>query len=71
MGIGPVSAVKKLYQRTGLTNEKIDVFEANEAFAAQLLAVRRELDSRRKERIPTAAASLSDIRSELRERLSP
>jgi acetyl-CoA C-acetyltransferase len=43
MGIGPVSAVKKLYERTGLTNDDIDVFEANEAFAAQVLAVRREL----------------------------
>ena len=44
MGIGPVSAVKKLYERTGLNNDKIDVFEANEAFAAQVLAVRRELE---------------------------
>lgn len=44
MGIGPVSAVKKVYERTGLNNDKIDVFEANEAFAAQVLAVRRELE---------------------------
>jgi hypothetical protein len=44
MGIGPISAVRKLYQRTGLTTEDIDVFEANEAFAAQVLAVRRELE---------------------------
>ena len=44
MGIGPVSAVKKLYERTGLNNDKIDVFEANEAFAAQVLAVGRELE---------------------------
>jgi acetyl-CoA C-acetyltransferase len=43
MGIGPVSAVKKLLQKTGLTVEEIDVFEVNEAFAAQLLAVRRDL----------------------------
>jgi acetyl-CoA C-acetyltransferase len=43
MGIGPISAVKKLFQRTGLAVEQIDVFEANEAFAAQVLAVRREL----------------------------
>ncbi len=43
MGIGPVSAVRKLYERTGLTMDQIDVFEANEAFAAQVLAVRREL----------------------------
>jgi acetyl-CoA C-acetyltransferase len=44
MGIGPVSAVKKVYERTGLNNDKIDVFEVNEAFAAQVLAVRRELE---------------------------
>jgi len=43
MGIGPISAVNKLYARTGLSTERIDVFEANEAFAAQVLAVRREL----------------------------
>ncbi len=43
MGIGPVSAVKKLFQKTGLSAEQIDVFEVNEAFASQLLAVRRDL----------------------------
>jgi acetyl-CoA C-acetyltransferase len=44
MGIGPVPAVRKLFKRTGLRTDQIDVFEANEAFAAQVLAVRRELD---------------------------
>ncbi|MGB6131662.1 MAG: beta-ketothiolase BktB [Acidobacteriaceae bacterium] len=44
MGIGPVAAVRKLFQRTGLSTEQMDVIELNEAFAAQLLAVRRELD---------------------------
>ncbi|HTX42799.1 MAG TPA: acetyl-CoA C-acyltransferase family protein [Acidobacteriaceae bacterium] len=44
MGIGPVAAVRKLYERTGLRTEQMDVIELNEAFAAQLLAVRRELD---------------------------
>jgi acetyl-CoA C-acetyltransferase len=44
MGIGPVSAVRKLYERTGLSNDQIDVFEVNEAFAAQALAVQRELE---------------------------
>ncbi len=44
MGIGPVSAVRMLYERTGLSNDEIDVFEVNEAFAAQALAVQRELD---------------------------
>ena len=44
MGMGPVSAVRKLYQRTGLTTKDMDVIELNEAFAAQFLAVQRELD---------------------------
>jgi acetyl-CoA C-acetyltransferase len=43
MGMGPVSAVRKLYQRTGLTTEDMDVIELNEAFAAQFLACQREL----------------------------
>lgn len=44
MGIGPVSAVRRLLDRTGLRIEDIDLFEVNEAFAAQALAVTRELD---------------------------
>ena len=44
MGIGPVPAVRKVYKRTGLGNAQMDVFEANEAFAAQVLAVQRDLD---------------------------
>ena len=44
MGIGPVPAVKKLLERTGLTIHDMDVIELNEAFAAQALAVIRELD---------------------------
>ncbi len=43
MGIGPVSAVKKVLQRTGLTVEQMDVLEVNEAFAAQALAVVNDL----------------------------
>lgn len=43
MGIGPVAAVRRLFERTGLGTEQMDVIELNEAFAAQLLAVRREL----------------------------
>jgi len=43
MGIGPVPATRRLYARTGLASERIDVFELNEAFAAQALAVVREL----------------------------
>lgn len=44
MGMGPVSAVRKVYERTGLCTEVMDVIELNEAFAAQFLAVRRELE---------------------------
>ena len=43
MGIGPVPAVNKLLDRTGLTIGQMDVIELNEAFAAQSLAVLREL----------------------------
>jgi acetyl-CoA acyltransferase len=38
MGIGPVPAVEKLLARTGLSTSDVDVFELNEAFAAQSLA---------------------------------
>ncbi len=44
MGIGPVPAVRKLLEKTGLAIGDIDVFEVNEAFAAQALAVCRDLD---------------------------
>jgi acetyl-CoA C-acetyltransferase len=43
MGIGPVPAVKSLLERTGLTVEDLDVIELNEAFAAQAIAVARDL----------------------------
>jgi len=43
MGIGPVPAVRKLLARTGLSLQQMDVIELNEAFAAQSLAVLREL----------------------------
>lgn len=43
MGIGPVPAVRKLLERTGLVVEDFDVIESNEAFAAQAIAVNREL----------------------------
>ena len=44
MGIGPVPAVRAVLKKTGLTLKDIDVFEVNEAFAAQAAAVCRELD---------------------------
>lgn len=43
MGIGPVPAVRKLLERTGLTAGDFDLIESNEAFAAQALAVTKEL----------------------------
>jgi acetyl-CoA C-acetyltransferase len=44
MGIGPVPAVRALLKKTGLGLKDIDVFEVNEAFAAQALAVVRQLE---------------------------
>lgn len=43
MGIGPVAATKKVMARTGMKIEDFDVIEANEAFAAQSVAVQKEL----------------------------
>ena len=43
MGIGPVPAVKKLLEQTGLQKEDIGLYELNEAFASQTLACIREL----------------------------
>jgi len=44
MGIGPVPAVKKLLEKTGVDKSDIDVWEVNEAFASQAIAVCRDLD---------------------------
>lgn len=43
MGIGPVQAVKNVFQKSGLSMADMDLVEANEAFAAQSIAVDREL----------------------------
>jgi len=43
MGIGPVPAVRKLLERTGVGTDQIDLVELNEAFASQSLVVIREL----------------------------
>ena len=44
MGIGPVPAIKMVLAKAGLSASDIDVYELNEAFAAQALAVIRDLD---------------------------
>lgn len=44
MGIGPVAATKKVLAKTGMKIEDFDLIEANEAFAAQSVAVARELN---------------------------
>jgi acetyl-CoA C-acetyltransferase len=43
MGMGPYYATRKVLDKAGMTLDQIDVFEANEAFAAQALAVAQEL----------------------------
>jgi acetyl-CoA acetyltransferase family protein len=43
MGIGPIPAVRKLLERSGVTLDEIDLVELNEAFASQSLAVIRKL----------------------------
>ena len=44
MGVGPIVSTKKLFARTGLTIKDMDLVEANEAFAAQSLAVAHDLE---------------------------
>ena len=44
MGVGPVASTRKVFAKTGLTIDDIDLIEANEAFAAQSIAVARDLN---------------------------
>lgn len=44
MGVGPIAAIPKLLKRTGMALDDIDLFELNEAFASQSLAVIRHLE---------------------------
>ena len=44
MGIGPVPAIRKALEQAGMTMQDMDLIEVNEAFAAQYLAVEKELD---------------------------
>ena len=43
MGVGPVAATNKVMAKTGLSVDDMDLIEANEAFAAQSLAVAHDL----------------------------
>jgi acetyl-CoA acetyltransferase family protein len=43
MGIGPAPAIRNALDRAGLKQDEIDLFDVNEAFAAQFLAVEKEL----------------------------
>ena len=43
MGVGPVAATRKVLKKTGLTIDDFDLYEANEAFAAQSVAVGKDL----------------------------
>jgi acetyl-CoA acetyltransferase family protein len=44
MGIGPAPAIRKALERAGMSLGDVDLFEINEAFAGQILAVVKELD---------------------------
>ena len=44
MGIGPAPAIRDVLDKTGLSIDNIDLFEINEAFGAQIVAVERELE---------------------------
>ena len=43
MGVGPVASTRKVLAKTGMTIDQFDIIEANEAFAAQSIAVQKEL----------------------------
>jgi acetyl-CoA acyltransferase 2 len=60
--MGPAPAIRKLLQRAGLSLNDIDLFEINEAFAAQYLAVEKELGSIANASTSTAAPSRSVTR---------
>jgi acetyl-CoA C-acetyltransferase len=56
MGIGPVPAIRSVLKKSGLRLEDMDVLEVNEAFAAQALAVIKELDLPRDRTNPNGGA---------------
>jgi len=56
MGIGPVAATRKVMAKTGMKIEDFDVIEANEAFAAQSIAVQRDLGFKDEQLNPNGGA---------------
>ena len=70
MGIGPVPATRKALEKAGLKLEDMDLIEVNEAFAAQYLAVEKELGLTVRRQTLTVGRLRSAIRSRLRERAS-
>jgi acetyl-CoA C-acetyltransferase len=59
MGIGPVPAVRKLFEKTGLSFHQMDVVELNEAFACQVLAVLKGWDWNDPERLNVNGSGIS------------
>jgi acetyl-CoA C-acetyltransferase len=59
MGIGPVPAVRKLFDRTGLTFDDMDLVELNEAFACQVLAVLKGWEWRDDDRLNVNGSGIS------------
>lgn len=59
MGIGPVPAVEKLFRKTGLTFDDLDLVELNEAFACQVLAVLKAWDWNDPERLNVNGSGIS------------
>lgn len=56
MGVGPVASTKKVMAKTGMKIEDFDIIEANEAFAAQALAVGKDLGIKPEQLNPSGGA---------------
>lgn len=56
MGLGPIASTNKIFAKTGLTIEDMDIVEANEAFAAQALAVGKDLGIKAEQLNPNGGA---------------
>ena len=56
MGVGPVASTKKVMDKTGMTIDQFDIIEANEAFAAQSIAVQRDLGFKDEQLNPNGGA---------------